>query len=256
MRHPTDKDRQEVKQYLLARLEAVGSMSYNLEVLFKEAIERIVKICFQFNLQPFQLNNDNIPEAALIRINEVIDWLNIAIQDVMDTLAAAAPDSDKDYILPWIRRERAGATFEERLNKYLDHFRFEMFLLTAAGIAVGFGSVPLVSSLIRNLQKPWNNPDIKEGIEKIPSYGIGRTNSMFTAINALTRDAVASAWMKSKFLNDKKRGAVGWWVERGSSIPCDICDPQTGFHYNDSQLPLYHLSCCCIATPVFYQNTI
>lgn len=251
LRQPTEKDREATRQYLLQRLDAVNSMSYNLESLFKVAIERIVKICFQFHLTPKELNSDNIPEKVLIRINEVIDWLYESINDYFDTLVEASPDSDKNIILPWAKRKINGKTFDERLLEYCDRFRFEMLLLTAAGILIGLGSIPLINSLIHNLKKPWNNPDIKEALTNIPSYGIGRTNSMFTAINALTRDGVASSWMKSKFLNEKKKGAVGWWVERGSSVPCDICDSQTGFHYNDSSLPLYHLSCCCIATPVY-----
>lgn len=251
MREPAQKDKREAREYLEKRMDAVRSMSHNLENLMKEAVERIVKICYQFNLRPEQLNKDNIPEKVLIRINEVIDWLYETILDYMDTLTEASPDSDKDFILPWIRRERAGMTLEQRLSKYCDQFRFEMFLLTAAGIAVGLGSVPLINSLIRNMPKPWNNPDIKDELGEIPSYGVGRTNSMYTAINGLTRDAVASGWMKSKYMADRTKGCIGWWVERGSSIPCDLCDPQTGFHYNDSQLPLYHLSCMCLATPVF-----
>lgn len=254
LRQPTQKDKEEVREYLIKRLDAVRSMSYNLEILFREAIDRLVNICYRYNLQPSQLNRGIIPEKILIRINEVIDWLYEAIIDYFNTLVEAAPEADKDYILPWVKREKAGLTFEQRLSKYCNQFKLEMFLLIASGIAVGLGSIPLINSLVRNLSKPWNNPEIKDGLEKIPSYGVGRTNSMFNAINALTRDGVASAWMKAKYIRDKKRNCIGWWVERGSSIPCDICDPQTGFHYNDSQLPLYHLSCCCTATPVFYKN--
>lgn len=251
LRQPTQEDREEVKAYLLQRLDAVRSMTYNLESIFKIAIERIVRICFQFNMQPYQLNRQDIPERVLIRINEVIDWLRETIEDCFDILIREAPDSDKEFLLPWAKRERNGMTFDQRLRQYCDRFRFEILLLTAAGITVGLASVPLIDSLVRNLARPWINPDIREGLESVPSYGVGRSNVMYNAINALTRDGIASAWMKAKYLNDEKRGCIGWWVERGSSIPCDICDPMTGFHYNDSYLPLYHLSCCCIATPIF-----
>ena len=253
-RQPTQKDKEEVMRYLLRRLEAVNSMTYHLETLFREAIDRIVRICFQFHLRPEQLNKSNIPEKALMRINEVVDWLKEAIIECFDLLVEAAPDSDKDFILPWVKRQRKGMTFDERLNEYCDRFRFEMLLLTAAGIAVGLGSIPLINSLFRNIRKPWVNPDIKEGLDKIPSYGVGRSNVMFNAINALTRDGVASGWMKSKYQKDEEKGCIGWWVERGSSVPCDICDSMTGFHYNDSYLPMYHLSCCCTATPVYPKN--
>ena len=251
LRQPTREDKQQAREYLLKRMDAVNSMSYNLEKLFHEAIKRIVIICYQFNLKPKELNTDEIPEKVLIRINEVIEWLYETVTEYFDTLVNAAPDSDSDYLLPWVKRERAGMTFEQRLSKYCDQFRLEMLILTAAGVAVGLGSAALITSIFHNLKKPWDNPDLKEEIKNVPSYGIGRTNSMYTAVNALTRDGVASGWMKAKYINDKKKNCIGWWVERGSSIPCDICDPQTGFHYNDSQLPLYHLSCCCTATPVY-----
>ena len=254
MRRPTDKDREETSQYLIERLGAIRSMSYNLEEVFAVAIDRIVRICYEHNLQPKKLQEGALPLRVAEKVDQVIEWLIETIADYFDTLVEAAPGSDKDFIIPWVKRKIHGKTFDQRLDEYCNNFRFEIMLLTAAGIVVGLGSVPLINSLIRNIRKPWNNPEIKEGLAHIPSYGVGRTNSMFTAINALTADGIASGWMKSKYLNDKERNCVGWWVERGSSYPCDICDSQTGFHYDDSSLPMYHSSCCCLAVPVFSNN--
>lgn len=251
MRAATQKDREETRRYLLGRMEAVESMSRGLERLMGMAIEEIVRICFKFNLRPEQLNRGEVPGPALAEINAVVDWLREMIEDSMEALVGSAPEGDREGLLAWVKRKRDGMTFGERLHLYCERFRLEMFLLTAAGIAVGLGSVPLVRSLVRNLRRPWVNGDIRDGLERVPSYGVGRSNVMFNALNALTRDGVASGWMKAKYLGDRERGCIGWMVERGSSVPCDVCDPQTGFHYTDSALPLYHLSCMCMAVPVF-----
>lgn len=250
-RRPEEKDFKAARDYLVLRLQAEASMSRNLERIFKEAAQKLVLICYKYNVTPQQLLKNILPYKMKMEITQVIDWLKETIEDYFDSLVLAAPDSDRDFILPWIKSKRYGQTFEERLEGYMDKFRFEIYLLTAAGLMIGFGSVPLINSIWRNIHNPWSNPDLQESLIEKPSYGVGKSNAMFNALNNLTKNGIALAWMKTKAEKERKDGAYCWWVERGSSYPCDICDSMTGFHYDDSYLPLYHTSCCCIAVPIY-----
>ncbi|MFK1744823.1 hypothetical protein ACIXBP_05490 [Bacteroides fragilis] len=82
------------------------------------------------------------------------------------------------------------------------------------------------------------------------SLGVGRTVSSWTALSDLTEYAVAEGWMKHWELQAKACGAVGFFVMRGSSYPCNICDDEVGFHVEWDKLPPYHGHCKCFAVPV------
>lgn len=82
------------------------------------------------------------------------------------------------------------------------------------------------------------------------SFGVGRTVSSWTALSDLTEYAVAEGWMKHWELQAKASGAVGFFVMRGSSYPCNICDDEVGFHVEWDKLPPYHGHCKCFAVSV------
>ncbi len=42
-----------------------------------------------------------------------------------------------------------------------------------------------------------------------------------------------------------------FYVSRGSSYPCELCQSHVGIHRYADELPPYHRNCCCIAVPVY-----
>ena len=217
----------------------------------REAAERVVNILYAANLNPDKLEYADLPKKVQAEINGVVDWLNETIYDYFLTLALYDKEDNKDVILPFILGKNHGKTFEERLLDYCEKYRTELLLLVGAGLYLGLAKSALAKSIGSHLKQPYKNPDLVDGIATPITYGRGHTNSMFTAISGLTQFGISQAWMKEQYINNRKDGCIGWIVKRGSSIPCDLCDSMVGFHDDESELPPYHNSCCCIPIPIY-----
>ena len=255
MRQPTEAEIEAAKAYLRLRLEAEHSMTYNLEIVMREAAERVVEICYNAKIDPTVGSYENLPVKVKMEIEEVVQWFKETIDDYFLTLAIYDHKENRDKILPLILGENHGMTFDERLNDYCAKYRDELLLLIGAGLFLGVGKMTLAKSIGNNLKKPYNNPDLAEGITAPLTYGRGHTNSMFTAISGLTTYGIAQAWMRDWELTTEAKGAIGWEVRRGSSYPCEQCDANCGFHSLEegTNLP-QHLSCCCFAVPIYVNN--
>lgn len=251
MRQPSEADIEAAKAYLRQRLDAERSMQYHLELVMREAAERVVEILYSANIHPTVASYGDLPLRVQWDIDEVVQWLKETIDDYFVTLAIADHEENRNTILPFILGENHGANFDERLTDYVGKYKNELLLLVGAGLLLGIGKSALAKSIGDNLRQPYANPMLKDGIEKSISYGRGRTNSMFTAIGDLTRFGIAEAWMKNQYINNRKDGCVGWLVQRGSHFPCELCDSKVGFHADESDLPLYHSHCCCYAVPIY-----
>lgn len=251
MKQPTGADIEAAKEYLRQRLDAERSMQNNLEYVMREAAERIVEILYSAKISPTAGSYENLPPTVQMQIDAVIEWLREAIDDYFLTLAIADHEENRDKILPFILGENHGMTFAERLEGYCGKYRDELMVLIGAGLFLGIAESALVKSIGDNLKHPYANQLLADSIEAPLTYGRGRTNSMFTALSDLTRFGIAEAWMKHQYINNRKDGCVGWYVQRGSHFPCELCDSMVGFHTDESELPLYHSHCCCIAIPLY-----
>lgn len=246
MKKPTESDLYAAREYLAKRLEAERSMVYNLEILMREAASRVVEILYSANIDPKRINNTDLPLRVQWDINAVIDWFNEAIEDYFETLAIGENEDDRDLILSFILAENHGMTFGERLSDYCSKYRDELILLVGAGLFLGLSKKAVADSIGRNLKKPYRNPELAEGITTPLSYGRGRTNSMFTAISALTANGVGRGWMYGRHLRAEKDGAEGFYTFRNSLVPCSICDSYASYlHPMDDEVPPLHLSCVC-----------
>lgn len=251
MKQPTESDIEAAKAYLRQRLEAERSMSYNLEIIMREAAERIVNICYAANVNPQNFRYENLSLRSKMEIDEVIEWLKETIDEYFQTLVVADHEENEDLILPFVLGSTHGATFDERLTDYCDKYKNELILLIGAGLFLGITKSALAKSIGENLKHPYANQLLADGIDAPISYGRGRSNSMYNAIGNLTQFGIAQGWMLNWELQTAKNGCIGWVVRRGSSYPCSACDDNCGFHLVDEGTGLpQHSRCCCIAVPV------
>lgn len=251
MRQPSEADIEAAKAYLRQRLDAERSMQNNLEYVMREAAERVVEILYSANIHPTVASYGDLPLRVQWNIDEVVQWLKETIDDYFVTLAIADHEGNRNTILPFILGDNHGMTFDERLTDYVGKYKNELMVLIGAGLLLGIGKSALAKSIGDNLRQPYANPMLKDGIEAPLTYGRGRSNSMYNAISGLTKYGIESAWMKNQYINNRKDGCVGWLVQRGSHFSCELCDSYVGFHTDESELPPYHLSCKCFATPIF-----
>lgn len=246
MRQPTEADIEAAKAYLRLRLEAEHSMTYNLEIVMREAAERIVEICYNAKIDPTVGSYENLPIKVQMEIEEVVQWLKETIDDYFLTLAIYDHEENRDKILPFILGENHAQTFDERLSDYCIKYRDELLLLVGAGLFLGLTKMILAKSIGEHLKQPYKNPDLVDGIAAPLTYGRGRTNSMFTAINTLTTFGIGRGWMYDRHLKAEMEGAQGFMTFRNSSYSCDICDEYANYpHPMDDEIPPIHANCVC-----------
>ena len=61
-------------------------------------------------------------------------------------------------------------------------------------------------------------------------------------------------WNEHDWRTAKGLGALGYYIERGSSYPCDTCEDHTGrfFKIDDREnIPQYHRNCRCFVVFVY-----
>lgn len=252
MRQPSEKDIEAAKAYLRQRLECEQAMTTLLENAMKEAAEKIVDICYSAGVNPQSFRYSDLPARVQFQIDDIISQLQSDIDDYFQTFAIADHEENRDKILPFILGENHGQSFAERLNDYCGKYRDELMLLIGAGLFLGIGKSALAKTIGDNLRHPYANQMLAEGIDADISYGRGRTNSMLTAIDNLTRYGIAVAWMRNWELKTAADGCIGWVVQRGSNYPCELCDSNCGFHSvgEGTNLPM-HGHCACFAVPIY-----
>ena len=119
-------------------------------------------------------------------------------------------------------------------------------LLVGAGLFLGVTKMVLAKSICDNLKHPYANQLLADGIAAPLTYGRGRTNAMFTAINSLTRFGIGRGWMYHRHLKAEMEQAQGFITFRNSSVPCDMCDDYASYtHPMDDPLPPLHGHCVC-----------
>jgi hypothetical protein len=246
MQRPREADIEAAKEYLRQRLDAERSMTYNLEIVMREAAERIVEILYSAKIRPTVGSYEDLPTKVQIEIEAVVEWLRETISDYFLTLAIAEHEETRDQILPYVFAKNHGMTFAERLNDYCGKYRDELMLLVGAGLFLGIAESALVKSIGENLKHPYANQLLAEGIAAPLSYGRGKSNSMYNAINTLTRFGIGQGWMYDRHLKAEMERAQGFMTFRNSTCPCDICDEYASYmHPMDDPIPPLHANCVC-----------
>lgn len=263
MKQPTSKEIEEAKDYLRQRLNAELSMRNNLLGIMYQAAKEIIAIAYKYNIPPGQFSFSYNRELQQ-EVDAVIANLRELIEDYTETLAVATHADERKHIIAFINRESHGKTLSERINAYTTQYKKELEVAIASGVLLHVAK----SELLASIKESWKSPLLNQHIRQVTSkgfpvisrlnvpetYGVGRTNSSFTALDNLTNFAIAEGWMDYFATVAKENGAVGFMSFRGSSYPCQQCDDETTYFHifnNGDPVPPYHAHCCCYIVPLY-----
>lgn len=266
-RRYTDEQLEAAREYLRQRLADEVSMEKDVHDLLGVVAERLVEMLLH--------------GASQDEIDALVEDLVSMLLDDCQTLAVDEHTAKRNLVVPFIMRKWKGDDLEGRVRRRAGTFVEECIAVYIAGVLLGKARNAIVASIKANMEKPWDNPMLAEVKEKIrtgdmavmgrmgeysienPSffeerhYGRGVPVSSLVDLQRMTRFAVGEGWMYYGWLDARENDAVGYYVERGSSYPCDICDSHVGtFYYinDDSNRPQYHLNCCCYIVYVYNER--
>lgn len=253
---PTDEEIRNAKNYLLLRMNAERLAVSTLDSALMSAARRIVRISRRYNIPPEEFRFSVNP-ALHAEIREVLTLLREALYNRIEAIDTFPDDGDEKnpFIAPALTAQDNGRTFRQRLAEYISRWGYEIeAVIAAAGLSGVTDSNKIVERIGEYLDNPYENPWMKEHMGEgeavrlaaIPHYGRGKAIASHTALSILVTNTVAQGWMENWHrLNINKRG---FYVMRGSSYPCQICDDQTGFLHDMSDIygmPPFHPNCCC-----------
>lgn len=244
----TPEELEAAKDFLRKRLESEQSMSADVERLLYTYAGYLLSALF----------SDSSDEDLELLIQDLIEQL---LTDC-ELLAVDEREDKRDAILLYMLGERNGDTLEGRVNKRCHTLFNEVFAVYTAGKLLGWDENSLLSSIKANFEHPWQNEVLVAVREKInrgeidadiedfeeAHYGKGVEISSLGALQTMLGYAIADAWTWWQYEDSKEKGAKGYFVVRGSSYPCDICQSAAdSFHPIDDTehiVPL-HKNCKC-----------
>lgn len=250
---PDNRELEQAKAYIRSRLSTEERMNAALTKAMRKAVDEMVDIAFRYRMSPklFRFSRD---PNLLDEINEVIRRLKEAIEEDTVKYATLPAEEDTDEIIALITARNHGKTFAQRNDTYCNRFKYEVEAAIAAGLILDAAKDKIKQLAGQHFHAPYLNPLIREAIGRPTSatrllsngisYGNGRTNSMHTALDILTSNAVSQGWMRHwRNLHD---GASGFYSFRGSSYPCSLCQGMVGWHPISDYQGGWHIRCKCV----------
>lgn len=253
----TESEYEEAVEYIRKRLENETSAKNDVITLLLAYAEALLLLFYR--------------ESPSEDINALVEELADQLIDDTYILGVDEHDDKRTEIMLWMNSERGGDTMEGRIRSRVGTFLTELGALYYAANLLGLSMNVVIDSIGDNLKNPWDNPIIKEAKEKIdsgelvgdkeqleePHFGKGVEISSMGALQKIMSYHVADAFMWYGYQEAVENGAIGYFVIRGSSYPCDTCQSEAdvGFHPIDDNhhiAPL-HMNCVCSIVYV-YEN--
>lgn len=257
----TEKDIEEAKAFIRKRVDAELSMQKHLDEAMLWAAKEIIRISYKYKIKAslfkFSTNADLKKE-----VDAVLEKLREMLYEYTETLSVAVDKDKSDDIIAYINEETYGHTLKERINTYVNRYKYELEAFVASGLAAGYVSSKLLSTVRTNLNAPYNNELFRNTVirggmaaTRIKtngiSYGQGHSNSARNLLLTLARNTIGSAWMNIYGVNAYNNGAVGFYSFRGSSYLCNLCDSMVGYHPIQEYQGEWHLNCRCFFVFVY-----
>ena len=271
---PTADDIKDAKQYILNRESTAKDLKELADGLLEDAAERIVTICYKYNVSPgnFTISEEYNPEM-MAEIEAVMDELEEAILELMDEHAAKATDNEqhKALIIAWIATlGRGNRNLKDTLETYMAKFLKDIEAAVAALRFMGASQSEAITKIKTYLHHIYDMPEVRTAIRNrnnilatfirlggVWQGAVGLSNNGSTNITRMLEITLQMAWMREQALDFQEKGAAGYYQLRGSTYNCDACDEAVGFHEGTEdimQAPLVHPHCCCYRIPIYFNN--
>lgn len=242
------EDVERAEAYLRERLDAEGLMQSAISTILEECAESLVDFFLGGATQ------EEIDMAIESLVDSILEWI--------DSIAISYHDRS-DILLPWLHDVWNDGALADVVRKRANTFHDEVAVACAVGELLHRSKKEILDAVKNSMREPWQNHLIVEarkeaadGTLVVPDgldlserhYGKGIPISSLTGLETLSVSAVADTWTRWQWTMERDRGAKGYYVLRGSSYDCDLCDDNVahGFFSIDEEPPVpTHSHCCC-----------
>ena len=270
----TEEDIRTGKNFVLRREIAANGLASLVDSLLADAAAKITQIAYKYGVDPKEfMLSPQYNEQMFRQMSRILDELEDAILDLIEdySLRCTKDDDKKKWLLLWILAlGRNGKGLRRSLQDRLWMFSRDIEAMIVAARTAKMDVTRAVSVIRSNLHTSYLMPGMQEAFansslykaQYIRKHGVkkgnrGSSNSEANNIIRFAKTTVQMAWMQYHRRLYEGHGAAGYYVLRGSTFPCDLCDSMVGYHPIDDVdgYPMYHANCQCFTVPVFSINS-
>lgn len=269
----TEEQVRSSKNYVLRREKAASALATLVDALLEDAAGEITRICYRYGVNPTTFTISGAYNVKMMEeVAKVMDKLEEDILTLISDYSTICTEDKekKNLLLLWVLalgRNNQGLrqSLEQRLRVFLKDIEAMIAVAKTAKFDISKALILIKGNLHTVYQMPgmtaaFQNASLYKA-EFIRSHGVkagnrGSSNSEANNILRFAKMTLQMAWMKYRRDQYEEEGAAGFYVLRGSSYPCDLCDSKVGFHQIDDvdSFPPYHPSCCCLTVPVYKKD--
>lgn len=270
---PEEEDIEAAKLFILQREENARRLEKRIDEILADAAARIVIICYRYKVDPKLLYfSVGFNEQMMDEIAAVMDEIEEKILDLILEYATRVT-GDRTRIaalLQWLATlGRGNRNLKDTLDGYLFKTMKDWEAAIAALIFAGADETRAVTKIKTHLHTIYTMPEVTAAFRIAEKFtatyirrrgvtqgGVGLSNNGSTNVTSMAKTTLQMAWMRDRRNEMEEDGAAGYYVLRGSTFPCDLCDSMTGFHpIEDTRgFPPYHPHCCCFVVPIKAKN--
>ena len=281
-RMPTQDEVNNAKRFIRNRERTASALETIIDNILTQAAGEIAEACLKYNI-PAKDFSMTANKQMFAEVSTVMDRIEEEIMSLIQEYSLKATnDKDRKKLLAAYIASlgRGNNNLQDTLEGYLYRYLYDLEAIIAAMKLsmennAKLSSAAVVAKIKSSQHSIYTTPEVKSAMsaknlaamqatyirtrgnhsfDGVPLSSVGVSNSNANNVVNLAKTTMAMAWMKNLAAtfqdNDE---VVGYWVARGSSYDCKICNSQVGFHKKDDLggLPLYHSHCCCVAIPIY-----
>jgi len=269
----TENDIVSAQNYVRRRESAASGLSSLIDALLKDAAAEITEICYRYGVDPRRFTLTERYNARMFsEVAEVLDRLEDEIMDLVLDYSLRCTESKKRraVLLPWVLAlGRGSRNLQQTLRARMKMFIGDMEAVICSMVQAKVPLTGAVTKIRSGLHAVYTIPEVRSAFSRsirlqaqnlrtkgVKKGNVGNSSSEANNILRFAQITVQMAWMRNQLLSYKDRGAAGYYVFRGSSYQCDLCDSRVGWHpmKDMDAYPPQHGHCMCYAVPVF-RNT-
>ena len=280
-RTPTQEEIDNAKKFVLKRSHTASELERLIDGILVQAAGEIAQICLKYNI-PAKDFTMTANKRMFAEVEAVMDRIDEEIMSLIQEYSLKVTDDKarKKMLAAYIASLGKGNNnLQDTLDAYLYRYLYDLEAIIASmklskENGAKLTTAAIVSKIKSAQHSVYTTPEVKSAMsaknmpliqaqylrtrgKHIDATGLSYVGSSSSNANNVVRMAKTTmemAWMKNlaiEFQGDNE--IVGFWVARGSSYDCKICNSQVGFHKKDDLdgLPQYHAHCACIAIPIY-----
>lgn len=281
-RLPTQEEIDKAKKFILKREDTANSLETLIDNILVDAAGEIAQICLKYNIpaKDFKMTAN---KQMFAEVEKVMDRIEGEIMSLIQEYSLKVTDSEarKKMLALYISSlGRGNNNLQKTLDGYLYRYLYDLEAIIASmKLSMGNNTKLTLAAVVAKIKASqhsiYTTPEVKTAMsaknlammqatyirthgnhstDGVPLSSVGVSNSNANNVTNMAKITLDMTWMQNLAIDfQENNDIVGFWVARGSSYDCKICNSQVGFHKKEDLggLPLYHSRCCCVAIPIY-----